>query len=59
MMYKAYMTGGGESSPTFKACLKMNIETRSACVSLCIRVSVSVCVCDECKYCYNEFPSLK
>ena len=37
------MTGGGESSPSFKACVKMNIETRSVCV--CMRVCVYARVC--------------
>ena len=45
MMYKAYMTGGGESSPTFKACLKMNIETRSKCVCACMRICMRGCMC--------------
>ena len=43
MMYKAYMTGGGESSAKFKGCVKMYLQSRS--VYGCVRVHVYVHAC--------------
>ena len=45
MMYKAYLTGGGDSSPSFKAWVKKNIETRSVCVCMHVYMYMYVCVC--------------
>ena len=42
-MYTTYMTDGGESSSNFKACVKMNLETRSMFVCACMRTSVLIC----------------